>query len=240
MKKRVNKRREARAQKHSGNIAAPDNFIPYEQVRKEPPPLRALNQAQYDYIKAIDNNTITFGIGPAGTGKSYVSVSKAAQLLKDGDIEKIIITRPGVEAGEEFGFLPGTLEEKFSPYLDPVIDILHERLGKTYTQYLIKTGGIQGKPLAFMRGSTFKDAFVILDEAQNCTKDQMKMFLTRIGNNCKVVIDGDISQKDICGMSGLHDAVNRLRYIPNVSVVDFDMDDCVRSGICRDILLAYQ
>jgi len=163
----------------------------------------------------------------------------AAELLKDGEIEKIIITRPGVEAGESFGFLPGELEEKYAPYIEPFLDVLNERLGKSQVAYFRSHGRIVASPLCFMRGKTFKDCVVILDEAQNATPTQMKLFLTRIGQNCKVIVDGDITQKDILGKSGLEDAIKRLRRVPGVRVVNFEVEDIVRHGIVRDIIEAY-
>jgi len=230
-------RREDNTSKFTSNSSFSEKAPVVEKVNNKP--LSALTEAQGHYICSILSNIITFGIGPAGTGKSYVAVSIACEKLKAGEIDKIIITRPGVEAGESFGFLPGELEEKYAPYLDPVRSIFYERLGKSYTEYLIKTKKIEAKPLAFMRGSTFTDAFVILDEAQNTTPDQMKMFLTRIGKNVTVVIDGDVLQKDISGKSGLADAVKVLRAVNHIDVVEFNIKDVVRSGIVKDILTAY-
>ena len=210
----------------------------------EPPrqikPLRPYNQTQKDYIDSITNNVLTFAIGSAGTGKTYVAASMAADMLTNKEIEKIVITRPKVEAGEDFGALPGELKEKYYPFIEPFIDALEERLGKSTVEYLLKRGKIEAKPLAFMRGSNFKDSLVILDEAQNTTISQMKLFLTRIGKNCKVIVDGDISQSDIRGISGLDDAVRRVKTIPSVGIVVFKDNDCVRSGIVREILFAYR
>lgn len=166
-------------------------------------PVQALTKAQGSYIKAILDNIITFGIGPAGTGKSYVAAGLAADMLREKKIDRIILTRPGVEAGEKFGFIPGELEEKYAPYIEPFRDILNERLGRSQVDYLIKHKRICAMPLAFMRGRTFKNCWAILDEAQNTTPGQMKLFLTRIGDNCKVIIDGDLEQKDIPSQSGL-------------------------------------
>lgn len=207
--------------------------------KKQIKPIEALTEAQGHYIVSILSNIITFGIGPAGTGKSYIAAGLACDMLKSGEIDKLIITRPGVEAGESFGFLPGELEEKYAPYLDPFREILNERLGKSFAEYLIKTKRIEARPLAYMRGSTFKNCMAILDEAQNTTTQQMKMFLTRIGHNCKVVVDGDGDQKDIKTESGLTDAVKKLAKVKGVGVVNFEVDDIVRSGIVRDIIIAY-
>jgi len=202
-------------------------------------PISAMTEAQGHYICSILSNTITFGVGPAGTGKSYVAVGLACDKLASGDIDKIIITRPAVDAGESFGFLPGEIEEKYAVYLDPFRDIFHERLGKNQTEYMIKHGKIVAKPLAFMRGTTFNDSWIILDEAQNTTPNQMKMFLTRIGKNCTVIVDGDVAQKDIPSVSGLADGIDKLVKVKNVGVVEFQADDIVRSGIVRDIIAAY-
>jgi len=202
-------------------------------------PIQALTKAQGAYINAILDNIITFGIGPAGTGKSYVAAGLAADMLREKKIDRIILTRPGVEAGEKFGFIPGELEEKYAPYIEPFRDILNERLGRSQVDYLIKHKRICAMPLAFMRGRTFKNCWAILDEAQNTTPGQMKLFLTRIGNNCKVIIDGDLEQKDIPTQSGLADAVNRLKHTKKVGLVEFTVEDIVRSGIVKDIIRAY-
>lgn len=204
-------------------------------------PLQAKNSAQKAYIQAIQNHALTFGIGPAGTGKSYCAGALAAEALESGRIERIILTRPAVEAGENLGFLPGDLDEKFSVYIDAFRDILNERLGAGTVDYCLRHGRIVAAPLAFMRGKTFNSkTFVILDEAQNCTPAQMKMFLTRIGEDCKVVINGDIQQSDIRGPNGLADAVARLGHLPNVYVHAFKRDDIVRSGLVRDIIDCYE
>jgi len=203
-------------------------------------PIEPLNESQKRYINSIKTFPLTFATGPAGTGKTWICAAYAAQLLENGEIDKIIITRPAVEAGESLGFLPGELDQKFDPYLQPFRDVLHERLGKTHAEYLIKRGIIEAAPLAYMRGRTFKNAFVILDEGQNTTPTQMKMFLTRIGHNCRVVVNGDIAQKDVRGMSGLEDAVTRLAWIPSVKHIKFDRSDVVRSGLVQEIVQAYE
>ena len=222
------------------NTLEPANEIAYFETKKVVKPLRALNESQYQYITSIKNNTVTFALGPAGTGKTFIAGAIAAEWLTEGTIEKVVITRPGVEAGESFGFLPGELQEKYAPFIEPFVEVLNERLGKSTVDYLLKRDKLQAKPLAFMRGATFKNALCILDEAQNTTPAQMKLFLTRIGQDAKVIIDGDIEQKDIGGLSGLQDAVNRLSGVPSIGCVDFDLDDCVRSGIVRDILMRYR
>lgn len=204
-------------------------------------PLQAKNPAQKKYINAIRNHCLTFGLGPAGTGKSYCAGALAAQALQDGQIEQIILTRPAVEAGENLGFLPGDVDEKFSAYIDAFRDILNERLGAGTVNYLLRHGRIVAAPLAYMRGKTFNQSrFVILDEAQNTTPAQMKMFLTRIGDDCRVVVNGDIQQSDINGPNGLADAVERMRGVHNVHVHHFDRDDIVRSGLVREVIDRYE
>ncbi|MPS48565.1 PhoH family protein [Methylobacillus sp.] len=208
-------------------------------AKVRPKSIEAKTDKQQKYINSIRDKVITFGVGPAGTGKTYIAASIAADMLESKEIERIIITRPAVEAGESLGFLPGDESEKYAPYIAPFLDVLNERLGKGKVEYLLKTGKISAEPFAYMRGKTFKDAFVILDEAQNATKTQMKLFLTRIGENSRVVIDGDVEQADIRD-SGLADAVNRLSYIPSVGVVKFGDGDIVRSGIVAEIIQAYR
>jgi phosphate starvation-inducible PhoH-like protein len=214
-------------------------FQPISQVKKEVKPLKALTPRQELYLQLIKNNVITFATGPAGTGKTFVAAAHAAEQLRDGEIERIIITRPAVECGESFGFLPGELEEKYEPYIEPFRDVFNKRLGKSQVNYFMTHGQIIAKPLSFMRGSNFNDCVVILDEAQNTTPEQMKMFLTRINENCKVIIDGDLEQCDVSGTSGLRDALYRMRNVANVGFVEFKEEDIVRHGIVRDIIRAY-
>lgn len=204
-------------------------------------PLRPRTSAQQTYIDAINKYCLTFGIGPAGTGKSYCAGALAAEALESGRIERIILTRPAVEAGEQLGFLPGALDEKFSVYIDAFRDILNERLGAGTVDYCLRHGRIVAAPLAFMRGKTFNNrTFVVLDEAQNTTLAQMKMFLTRIGEDCKVVINGDIEQSDIQGANGLVDAIGKVGDLPDVYVHRFEREDIVRSGLVRDIIDRYE
>jgi phosphate starvation-inducible protein PhoH and related proteins len=204
-------------------------------------PLRAFNSAQQRYIDAIQRHALTFGIGPAGTGKSYCAGALAAEALESGRIERIILTRPAVEAGEQLGFLPGALDEKFSVYIDAFRDILNERLGAGTVDYCLRHGRIVAAPLAFMRGKTFNSkTFVVLDEAQNTSLAQMKMFLTRIGEDCRVVINGDVDQSDIRGPNGLQDAIDRLGDLPDVYIHRFEREDIVRSGLVRDIIDRYE
>lgn len=204
-------------------------------------PLEARTRSQKRYMCAIKSHCLTFGIGPAGTGKSYCATAMAAEALANGRVERIILTRPAVEAGEQLGHLPGDLEEKFSVYIDPFRDILNERLGKGAVEYNLRHGRIVAAPLAFMRGKTFGgDSFVILDEAQNTSTAQMKMFLTRIGEDCKVVVNGDVKQSDIRGNNGLADAVGRLRGLSAVHIHEFERDDIVRSGLVRAVIDRYE
>ncbi len=208
--------------------------------QKAAPPLQAKTAAQGQYITAIKSHKLTFGIGPAGTGKSYCAGAIAAEELESRRIEKIVVTRPAVEAGENMGFLPGDMHEKFDPYFDAFRDCLNERLGKGVVECGMKNDRIVVSPLAYLRGKTFNDAFVILDEAQNCTATQLKMFLTRIGENCRVVVNGDIRQSDIGHKSGLQDAVDRLAHLNSVYVHEFEHHDIVRSGLVKDIIQCYE
>ncbi len=204
-------------------------------------PLHARTSAQQQYIDAIKSHSLTFGIGPAGTGKSYCAGALAAEALESGRIGRIVLTRPAVEAGEQLGFLPGALDEKFSVYIDAFRDILNERLGAGTVDYCLRHGRIVAAPLAFMRGKTFNNrTFVVLDEAQNTSVAQMKMFLTRIGEDCKVVINGDVEQSDIRGPNGLVDAVQKLGDLNSVYVHKFAREDIVRSGLVRDIIDRYE
>lgn len=212
---------------------------PRKNTRGSGAPLKPLTNKQKEYMRAVDNSTITFSKGPAGTGKTYIAAAMAAEAFQRGEIETIIITRPAVEAEEEFGFLPGDLDEKFAPYFAPVRKILEERLGAGTVEYMLKAGQIEIAPIAFLRGHTFKDAWVLFDEAQNTTPKQMRLFLSRIGENCTVIIDGDIAQKDIQGPSGLNNAIDIMRGHPQVRVVEFTTDDIVRSGIAKDIIMRY-
>ena len=223
------------------DIKSRNSFIETQALTPRPaPPLKARTASQSEYITAIKSHKLTFGIGPAGTGKSYCAGAIAAEELDSRRIEKIIISRPAVEAGENMGFLPGDLHEKFDPYFDAFRDCLNERLGKGVVECGLKNGRIVVSPLAYLRGKTFNDAFVVLDEAQNCTSTQLKMFLTRIGENCRVVVNGDLKQSDIGRNSGLQDAIDRLGSLDSVYVHEFGRDDIVRSGLVRDIIQRYE
>ena len=227
-------------QQHAEAEQEIQNIERRQSVKRDTSPIQPRSEVQKRYLSAIKSFPLTFATGPAGTGKTWVCTALAAQQLESGHIDKIIITRPSVEAGESLGFLPGELEEKFDPYLQPFRDVLDERLGKAFVQFLLKSGRIEATPLGYMRGRTFKNAFVILDEAQNTTPAQMKMFLTRIGENCRVVVNGDIRQKDITGPSGLEDAVKRLTHIPSVKHIEFTKADIVRSGLVQEIIESYE
>lgn len=205
--------------------------------------LTAKTPAQKTYLQSIEANTLTFGIGPAGTGKSYCATMLAAKALREKRVSKIIITRPAVEAkggGGGLGFLPGKLEEKADPYFQPIKVVLEAFFGRSHLELLLKRKTIEFCPLEHMRGVTFDNAFVILDEAENTTLSQLKLFLTRIGLHTKVVVNGDIDQQDIKGLSGLTDAVTRFAELNDSKIVSFSEDDVVRSGIVRDILKCYR
>lgn len=214
------------------------DVLPFPKVKRVAK-LTAKTEAQSEYIHSIECNTLTFGVGPAGTGKTFVCASIAAELLQKKQIQKLILTRPAQEAGERLGFLPGSMEEKYAPYLRPFFDVLNKRLGEGFVDCALKNGKIEMVPLGFMRGMTFENCMVILDEAQNTSPKQMKMFLTRIGEHCKVVVNGDPRQIDIPGPSGLMDGLNRSMGIAGVGSVSFTEEDCVRSGIVRALLDRY-
>jgi phosphate starvation-inducible PhoH-like protein len=197
---------------------------------------------QKEYIDAIRNFDIVFGIGPAGTGKTYLAMAMAVAALSKGLVNRIILTRPAVEAGEALGFLPGDLAEKVNPYLRPLYDALHDMMRFEKASNLMQKGVIEVAPLAFMRGRTLNDSFIILDEAQNTTSEQMKMFLTRIGFNSKAVITGDITQIDLPGdkISGLIESKNILQEIEGIRFVFFSKNDVVRHRLVQKIIKAYE
>ncbi len=201
---------------------------------------RSANQSEY--LSAMQNKDMTFGIGPAGTGKTYLAVAVGVSMLIAGKIDKIILTRPAVEAGEKLGFLPGDMREKVDPYLRPLYDAMHDMLPAEQVERRLTNGEIEIAPLAFMRGRTLSNAFVILDEAQNTTPVQMKMFLTRLGNNARMVITGDLSQIDLPNgiESGLNEAARILKNIPDIAFITFDEDDIVRHPIVSKIVVAYE
>lgn len=205
-------------------------------------PIRVKNMGQKRYVEAIDKSDVVFGIGPAGTGKTFLAVVCAIAAFKKGEVSRIILTRPAVEAGESLGFLPGDLKEKVDPYLRPIYDSLYAILGTNTTDRLMERGVIEVAPLAYMRGRTLDDAFVILDEAQNTTDAQMKMFLTRLGFNSKMVVNGDMTQVDLPGRqhSGLIDARRILKNIDQIKFINFSAQDVVRHPVVAKIITAYE
>lgn len=201
---------------------------------------KGLNQQKY--VEAIERNDLVFGIGPAGTGKTYLAVAMAVAALLNKRVSRMILTRPAVEAGERLGYLPGTLQEKIDPYLRPLYDALYEMLDPEKVEKFMERSVIEVAPIAFMRGRTLNDSFIILDEAQNCTPEQMKMILTRQGFNSKTVVTGDLTQIDLPSgrRSGLHDAVDILRGVPGISFIHFDEKDVVRHSLVQRIVRAYE
>ena len=205
-------------------------------------PIKAKTLGQQQYMKAIEHNTITLGVGPAGTGKTYLAVAAAVAAFRAREVNRIILTRPAVEAGERLGFLPGDMQNKVDPYLRPLYDALFEMLGtESYNKYLEK-GNIEVAPLAYMRGRTLDDSFIILDEAQNTTREQMKMFLTRLGFGSKIVITGDVTQIDLPGdkVSGLKDAIRVLDGVEDIAICRLTAQDVVRHVLVQRIITAYE
>ena len=205
-------------------------------------PIKAKTLGQQRYMKAISKNTITIGVGPAGTGKTYLAVAMAVTAFRAKEINRIVLTRPAVEAGEKLGFLPGDLQQKVDPYLRPLYDALFDMLGADNFQKYHEKGSIEVAPLAYMRGRTLDDSFIILDEAQNTTPEQMKMFLTRLGFNSKIVVTGDVTQIDLPDgkKSGLKEAVKILKNIDDIETVRFSEKDVVRHRLVQDIIKAYE
>ena len=197
------------------------------------------NLAQQLYLEAIERSDVVFGVGSAGTGKTYVAAMYAAEKLFYREVEQIIVTRPNVEATRSMGFLPGELEEKYAPYLEPFDGVFKKVFGHSHYELLKKREQIAAKPLGYMRGATFDNAIVLVDECQNMTEKEFKLLLTRIGENTKVIFSGDSRQVDIPD-SGLNDTINRLKYIPEIEVIEFMPQDIVRSKLCRDIIMAYE
>ncbi len=205
-------------------------------------PIKPKTLGQKKYIDAIENNTITFGIGPAGTGKTYLAVAMAVRAFRDEQVSRIILTRPAVEAGEKLGFLPGDLQDKVDPYLRPLYDAMFDMMGPENFQRNMEKGWIEVAPLAYMRGRTLDDSFIILDEAQNTTPEQMKMFLTRLGFNSKAIVTGDVTQIDLpnAGRSGLIEAVKVLKNIDDIAIMKLTEKDVVRHKLVQDIITAYE
>jgi len=201
--------------------------------------IRTRNQNQVKYLEQLEDKEIVFSIGPAGVGKTLLAVAHGLTLLQNGDVEKLVITRPAVEAGESLGFLPGDLEDKLHPYMLPIYDFIGKMTTRLTAKKMLEDGTIEVAPLAFMRGRTFDDAYIILDEAQNTTPNQMKMFLTRIGMRSKAVITGDPDQSDIRGENGLTNAMRTLSSIDDIGFTYFDNKDIVRNPIITKIIKAY-
>ena len=205
-------------------------------------PIKAKTVGQQNYMKAITKNTVTIGVGPAGTGKTYLAVAAAVAAFRERTVNRIILTRPAVEAGERLGFLPGDLQNKVDPYLRPLYDALYDMLGPETFQKYQERGSIEVAPLAYMRGRTLDDSFIILDEAQNTTKEQMKMFLTRLGFGSKIVITGDVTQIDLPDdkVSGLKDAIRVLEGVNDIAICRLTSADVVRHALVQEIINAYE
>ena len=205
-------------------------------------PIRSKTLGQRAYVEALRKHELTLAVGPAGTGKTYLAMARAVVALKAKEVERIVLTRPAVEAGEKLGFLPGDMTQKVDPYLRPLYDALHELMGADSYQRLAERGTVEVAPLAFMRGRTLSDAFIILDEAQNATSEQMKMFLTRLGANSRCIVTGDVSQTDLPKdkKSGLVEAVNVLRNVEGVAIVELTARDVVRHELVQRIVQAYE
>lgn len=203
--------------------------------------LEPLNEKQQAYIKALQRDTQVIVCGYSGTGKTFIAATTAANMYLQNQIDKIVITRPNVAVGKDLGYLPGDLYEKFAPWAMPVLDVLQKQLGDATFEIALKRGNIEMAPLSLMRGRSFENAFIILDEAQNTTVAEIKMFLTRIGQNCKVVVNGDIKQSDINGQSGLSKIIHlaKKNKLP-ISIIEFGVEDIVRSDICKDWIIAFE
>ena len=226
----------------NGQVASLGDLLGTVAITAKGKVIRPKSLGQKEYVDAIRKNKIVFGIGPAGTGKTYLAVALAVSALKNHDVERIILTRPAVEAGEKLGFLPGDLAEKVDPYLRPIYDALQDMMGGESYLKAIERGSIEIAPLAYMRGRTLSNSFIILDEAQNTTREQMKMFLTRMGEGSKIVVTGDITQIDLPHhvISGMKDAVQVLDGVEDIAVIHFDHRDVVRHELVSRIIRAYE
>lgn len=202
-------------------------------------PTKPKNLAQQLYLEAIERSDVVFGIGSAGTGKTFIASMYAAEKLYYREVDQVIVTRPNVEASAPLGFLPGDLEEKYAPYLEPFDGVFTRVFGKTHYELLKKREKIVAKPLGFMRGATFDNAIVLVDECQNMTEKEFKLLLTRIGENTKIIFSGDSRQVDIPN-SGLMSVIERLKHIPEIGVIEFHPQDIVRSRLCKDIILSWE
>src|SRR3712207_2319545 len=227
----------------AGGSERPADVLSLDIISRRGRTIRPKTLNQKRYVDAIDAHTIVFGIGPAGTGKTYLAMAKAVQALQTKQVNRIILTRPAVEAGERLGYLPGSLSEKIDPYLRPLYDALHDMVDPESIPRLMQSGTIEVAPLAYMRGRTLNDAFIILDEAQNTTAEQMKMFLTRLGFGSKIVVTGDVTQIDLPdgrGRSGLLAVRDILEGIDDLAFVELAADDVVRHRLVADIVNAYE
>lgn len=241
-------RRSASKQNRKSQRTAADrnDHLSFSFADQSAPPTRAAkiikpqSKAQATYLKLMDANELVFGLGPAGTGKTYLASAKAGDWFVNGDVEKIYVTRPAVEAGENLGFLPGELEEKIAPYFVPVIEALNDKLGAGRVKYMLASKQLEFVPIAFMRGRSLHNAAVIVDEAQNTTPTQMKMILTRAGQGTRYIVNGDLNQSDIEGPNGLRDAVLKFQGKPSVGVMKFGVDDVVRSRLAAMAVHAYE
>lgn len=246
------RRQEKRENKHGGKFPELSNANHHSQVDLEAHLEREMNRTRFGQleprnesqaraIRIIEDGRLVFLTGPAGTGKTFITVSMACEALEAGEVERIIITRPMVGCDEDIGFLPGSEWEKFQAWIGPALEVLEGKLGRSKVESYVKYGKIVGKPLMMMRGATFRNAFVIMDEAQNSTQGQMKMFLTRIGADSTVVLAGDLKQSDRAGdENGLADATARLAKCKSVSMFEFEVDDIERDPLVRDVVLAYR
>ncbi len=225
----------------AGTVARPADVLAFNIVSSRGRTIRPKTAGQKEYVDAIDRNTVTFGIGPAGTGKTYLAMAKAVQALQARQVNRIVLTRPAVEAGERLGYLPGTLNDKIDPYLRPLYDALHDMVDPESIPRLMEAGTIEVAPLAYMRGRTLNDSFIILDEAQNTSTEQMKMFLTRLGFGSKVVVTGDVTQVDLpsATTSGLRVVESILGDVDDVAFCRLSSSDVVRHRLVSDIIDAY-
>lgn len=238
----VNRATENHRVEHGAQVTSDvARFLATANTRRVKEPIEAKSEAQGHYILSITRNDVTFGTGPAGTGKTFVATTMACDALMAGEVDKVVVTRPVVEAEENMGFLPGEVADKFAPYFTPVREVLEERLGQGFVKYLIENGKIEIAPFAYMRGRTFKRSFIILDEAQNTTPKQMKLFLTRLGEGVVVVINGDSTQQDIrAARNGLDDAYQRFSRTTGFGAVEFEEADVRRSPLVQRIVKNYE
>ena len=238
---KMKQKRRSESDDYRSNVVVPISKKRKYQVERAPPPIIAMNAKQAEYLGHLRTHPQVFVLGPAGTGKTWMAASYAADLYRGGVVKKIILTRPNVPCGRSLGFFPGTLESKFAPWAVPITDTLRERLGPAVFDIAVKNGNIEVVPFEVMRGRSWSEAFVLLDEAQNTSATEIKMFLTRIGEDCVTVVNGDVAQCDLERGSGLRVALNLIRdkALP-IPVVEFSVDDIVRSGLCALWVRAFE